>query len=125
MGLFAFFSKGGSSDGLKSESKYKQAQEDETSLGNILLEMELVTEQDLEEAIKIQRSQLMLGGILVRMGVITAAQLEEALLVQRVRRNRARSRDVIAANSIKQKKLVEEVKQGFVDLNQKMAVGKE
>jgi len=120
MGLLAFFHGGGDEEGNSGE-KYDRAKEDETSLGNILLEKGYVTQVELEEAIKIQKSQSLLGRILVNMGVITEEQLEEVLLEQKIRRKEARAQDLIKSNSKKHERLVKEVQGQLSSLASKYA----
>lgn len=97
--------------------QFEKASRDGTSLGNILLELGYVTEEDLEEAIRIQKSQSMLGSILVdQMKAITMSQLEEALLEQKIRRNKANLREITKFQAVKQNQLVTEVAEGFRNL---------
>jgi hypothetical protein len=125
MGLRAFFN----GDGDKKEDKYVKAQEDETSLGNILLGLGYVSEKALEVAIKIQKSQMMLGRILVNMGPeqggITEEQLEEALLEQKVLRKKARAREVIKSNAKRHRRLVGEVRNQLSSLDKKYSIASE
>ena len=114
MGLLAFFN--GSDE---PNEKYTKAKEDDTSLGNILLEKGYVSTETLEEAIKIQKSQSLLGRILVGMGAITEEQLEDVLLEQKIRRKKARARDVIKSNSKRHRRLIGEVQEHLCSLGQK------
>jgi len=121
MGLLAFLN-----GGTKKNGKYDKAEKDDSSLGNILIELGHITMVELEKAIAIQKSQSLLGSILVNMDAITEEQLEEALFEQRVRRKTARDRDVIAANSKRHHRLVGEVQDKLVSLSNKYsAVGEE
>jgi len=116
MGMLDLFNGGGGEN-----TKYTEAREDETSLGNILLEKGYVTEEVLEEAIKIQKSQSLLGRILINMGVITEDQLEEVLLEQKIRRKQARDQDLIKSNSKRHGRLVKEVQVQLNSLANKYA----
>lgn len=127
MGLFALFNVGTEQD--EELNKYSKAEDDQTSLGNILLEKGFVTEKVLGEAIKIQKSQSLLGRILVGMGPdrggITEGQLREALLEQKILRKKARAREVIEANSKKHGQLVDEVQNQLLCIGRKYsAAGK-
>lgn len=130
MGLLAFFN--GGDDGKKKKDKedwYVKAREDETSLGNVLLDLGYIAEEALEIAIKIQRSQTMLGRILVNMGPkeggITEEQLEEALLEQKIRRKKAHVQDVIKSNSKRHQRLVGEVRSQLNSLDRKYSTASE
>lgn len=133
MGLFAFFTGVHTEDGDgerdKQETKFIQAQKDETSLGNILLEFGYVTPEILEQAIKIQKSQSLLGSILVNMkpeaGGITEEQLEEALLEQKIRRRKAKPLEVIRSNSRRHRRLVDEVQDRLTSLDRKYLTASE
>lgn len=130
MGLFAFFNGGsGEKKDKRDEDRCVKAQEDETSLGNILLGLGYISEEALEVAIKIQKSQTMLGRILVKMGPkkggITEEQLEEALLEQKVRRKKARVQDVIRSNSKRHRRLVGEVRSQLNSLDRKCSTASE
>lgn len=123
MGLFALFNGGNSGD--EQRDKYEKAQEDETSLGNVLLDLGYVSMETLEVAIKIQKSQSMLGRILVGMKEITEEQLDDALLEQKIRRKKARASDVIKSNSKRHSRLIADVKKRFLSLGQKYSTASE
>jgi hypothetical protein len=129
MGLIAFFSNPEPGPEKEQEEKFAQAQKDDTSLGNILLEKGYVSEDALERAIRIQKSQSLLGRILVNMGPdsggITEEQLEEALLEQKIRRKKAKASEVIKANSKRHDRLVEEVQDQLTSLDRKYATAGE
>jgi hypothetical protein len=122
MGLITFLNGGGNEENQPGD-KYERAKEDETSLGNVLLDLGYVTQEALEEAIKIQKSQSLLGRILVEMGPrrggITEEQLKDALLEQKVRRRKARAAEVIKSNSKRHQRLVGEVQEHLSSLNKK------
>lgn len=93
------------------EDSYKKAAEDKTSIGSILLELKYVTPEDLEAAIKVQKSRAPLGRILVDdMKVITEDQLEEALLEQKIRRKKASLKEMSRFHSKRNGRMVTEVK---------------
>jgi len=120
MGLFGFFfSAGGDDSNGEQKDKYAKAQKDETSLGNVLLDLGYVSEETLEVAIKIQKSQSMLGRILVNMDEITEEQLKDALLEQKILRKTARAQEVIKSNTRRHSRLVEEVQSRLMSLDQK------
>lgn len=61
---------------------------DPNSLGNILLAFENVTPSDLEEAIayQLRNQDTLLGETMIRLKMITQEQLDEAIIMQRKRR---------------------------------------
>jgi len=66
----------------------KKPEDDPTSIGNVLVEMKLLSESDLEriiEEFKASKEEL-LGQFIVRKSAITDDQLELALLKQKVMR---------------------------------------
>lgn len=100
--------------GTEGKDQYEAAAEDKNSLGNILLDLGYISSDDLEKAIRIQRSQMKLGQILVReLEVLTEEQLEEALVEQRIRQGKARHRETAAHYSQKKKQLVRQIETGL------------
>lgn len=90
---------------------YKKAAEDQTSIGRILIEFEYITPEDLEVAIRVQKSKAPLGRILVDdMKVITEDQLEEALLEQKIRRKKASLKEMSRFHSKRNGRMVSEVR---------------
>jgi hypothetical protein len=73
---------------LKANGRQKvdEPKEDPTSLGNIAVEAEFVTKEDLDEALAAQEAQLKIGQILVERGKITESQLKNLIFEQKVRR---------------------------------------
>lgn len=72
--------------------------DDKTSIGNVLLELGLVTRVQLDEALQRQAARAPLGAILVEMGAVTDEQLEHALAHQALRRgDRKAAERVLAA----------------------------
>lgn len=68
--------------------------EDSTSIGQVLLDMKLVTKEALDEAVARKINGHPLGLILVEMGAISTRQLDEALLKQKVLRGSAKPAEV-------------------------------
>lgn len=93
----------------KGSDRFEAAQEDETSIGNILVDMGYVTSDQLNQAIEVQKMQAPVGEILVRMGAITREQLEEALMIQKVNRGEASTREEAQLYRTQKKRLMGEV----------------
>jgi hypothetical protein len=93
----------------ENKDRFSVAQEDETSLGNILVEMGYVTIEQLQNAVEIQKMQAPIGEILVRMEIITREQLEEALMIQKVNRGEATTREESQLYRTQRKRLMGEV----------------
>ena len=77
--------------------------EDPTSLGAILLELGLVTHEQLEMVIKQQRlmrEETMLGVLLVHNGILTQTELDIALSAQRGMREKSRIKQAMAVANI-------------------------
>lgn len=84
-----------------------QAKGDKTSLGNILVDMGYITSEQLEEAIKIQKSQKLLGEVLVdEMKAITSDQLDEALFEQQLRRKKIRRDEILKLHAKRRRRLL-------------------
>ena len=87
------------------DEDFERAGADETSLGNILVELGFISKEQLQEAIAVQRTRVPeIGGILVELGFITQEQLEEALLKQRILRGKAKPREVTDFERAKRKR---------------------
>ncbi len=56
------------------------------SIGQIAVERQYITREDLAEALCVQRQRMKLGQILVDLGKLTEEQLGDLLLEQRIRR---------------------------------------
>ena len=103
------------------EAKLERGALNDDSLGNILLELGYITREQLEAAIRIQKSQIRLGVILVEeLGAITTEQLEEALLEQEIRKKKNNLRALKKLYSRKQNRLVSEVKNSMTVLAAKV-----
>lgn len=84
---------------------YVRAAEDETSIGNILIELGHVTQGQLSEAVEVQRSRVPeLGGVLIELGFINPEQLDEALLRQRILRGKASKKEITEYERRKRKR---------------------
>ena len=74
----------------------KQARQDPTSLGNILVKKGYLTKDQLETAVTQQmRETPHLGEVLIRLGFITQQQCEDALFEQKVLRGEISDRDLL------------------------------
>lgn len=93
----------------KDVDRFSVAGEDDTSIGNILVELGFVTDDQLKEAVEIQRRANPLGKILVEMGAITDEQLDEALMQQRIKRGEASNREQTLFHRRKKTRLVGEI----------------
>jgi hypothetical protein len=79
----------------------EKAQEDETSLGNVLLRMGVIKEGDLRAAVKLQQDQdRLLGKLLVMTKIISEEELEEAVRTQADLRHRHPARGARAVARI-------------------------
>jgi len=77
--------------------------EDPTSLGAVLLELGLVTQEQLNDVIEQQqhmREETMLGVLLVHNGVLTQSELEIALSAQQGMREENRTNQALAVANI-------------------------
>lgn len=77
--------------------------DDPTSLGAILLELGLVTDEQLEEVVAQQRQmreETMLGVLLVHNGILTQTELDIALSAQRGMREENRTNQAMAVADI-------------------------
>lgn len=78
-------------------------QHDPTSLGAVLLELGLVTQEQLDMVIEQQRhmrEETMLGVLLVHNGVLTQTELDIALSAQRGMREKSRTKQAMAVANI-------------------------
>jgi len=94
-------------------NKKAKARRDKSSIGNILIDMGLVTEKVLDEAVQLQKDSQMLGQILIQMKVITEVNLKEALLEQKIRRKKASLGEIHKTYSKKRRQILKEVNGGF------------
>jgi len=102
--MFGILKKNGKND------RYVLAEQDENSLGNILVEMGFVTQAQLDEAVRIQKQKApKIGEILVEMKILTEQQLEEAILYQRVRRGEASVAEETKFHGKRKRRLLKEV----------------
>lgn len=86
------------------------AQNDKTSIGNVLLDLGLVTTEQLSKALNIQEAQSPeLGTILIDLGAIDKTQLEFALLKQKELRGDASTREVIRLHRLERRSLIKSV----------------
>lgn len=69
------------------------SQEHPDSIGNMAVERGYITTEDLAEALRVQRERMKLGQILVELGKLSEEQLECLLLEQRIRRGERISAD--------------------------------
>ena len=115
MNLRAFFN-GSSRD------PHEEAQDDETSFGNILLQKGYITQEELGEAVVIQKSQAKLGEILkeVTEGRLTDDHIEEALMEQKIQRKKASHKEIRAFHSEKKQKLAHGITGSFTDIVAKL-----
>ena len=78
------------------KAKYEIAAADETSLGNILVKLGFITQEDLAKAVGIQKSKTpFIGEILVDLKMIRVDQLEFALMQQKISRGKASRKEEI------------------------------
>ena len=120
MGFMTYFNGAKDSRGIV-EDPHSAAKKDPHSIGNILKEWGYVTDEELEQAVKIQKSQQALGQILIDVtdGRLTNEQVEDAFMEQKIRRNKASHKEVMAFNSKKKKRLALGIREGFpIDRNQ-------
>jgi len=68
--------------------RYERAAEDPDSFGNIAKQKGFVSDEDLKRALRVQRERAPLGEILLELKIITELQLEEIILEQDRRRAR-------------------------------------
>jgi len=95
---------------FRTHDPFKAAQEDDTSLGNILIEKGFITLEQLNEALEIQRSQKKLGEVLVEdMMVITGDQLDEVLVEQQLRRREISRAEFLDLCSKKRRRLMTKI----------------
>jgi hypothetical protein len=76
---------------------------DPTSIGNILLAMGAVTEEQLRATLKEQRrlrEDQMLGKLLVASGIVSTSQLERAMETQRVMRSKKKVNAAMAVADV-------------------------
>ena len=78
-----------------SRQKIEEPKDDPTSIGNIALEAEFITQEDLDEALIVQEARLKLGKILVDLGKITQSQLKDLIFEQKVRRGEVTDKKAI------------------------------
>jgi len=82
--------------------KFEKARIDETSIGNILVDLGFITQEDLDRAIEIQRRQAPIGEILTQMRrddgspVLQREQLDIALMKQKIARGEAGHREELS-----------------------------
>jgi hypothetical protein len=114
MGFMAYFN--GNSD------PHEVACKDPDSIGSILREWGYVTDDELEKAVKIQKSQQQLGQILIDLtdGRLTNEQVEEAFMEQKIRRRKASHREITAFNSRKKRRLVSGIQTEFATICTKL-----
>lgn len=68
------------------EQTFLEARRDPNSIGNMALAKGWITEEDLREALTVQRERFKLGEILVELGKLSAEQRDELLIEQRLAR---------------------------------------
>jgi len=74
-------------DPLKTQEEvFEEAMEDPLSIGNLAVTNNIITQEDLTEAVNVQRKRLRIGQILIDMGKLSEPQLEELLLEQKIKR---------------------------------------
>jgi len=92
------------------KDRFVIAEQDDSSLGNILVEMGFVTKDQLDEAVRIQKQKApKIGEILVEMKILTEQQLEEAILYQRVKRGEASFVEETKFHGKRKRRLIKEM----------------
>lgn len=77
---------------------FEQAAADPHSLGNLAVNLGLITSEDLDKALEVQRQRIpKLGQIMVDIGMLTEEQRDELLFEQRRRRGQKISADELHA----------------------------
>lgn len=79
-------------------------EEDPNSIGNLAVELRFITEETLKKAIRTQKERMRLGEILLDMKVITSDQLAELLFEQRLRRGEASREEIRKFERIRQQR---------------------
>lgn len=95
--------------------KKRSAADDPASLGNILIQLGLITREQLDLALQKQAQAAPLGEILVGMGSITQSQLEWALVQQSLARGEKQAAERVLAYSATS---LREVTKSFTELGQ-------
>lgn len=93
----------------------KTDREDPNSIGSILKEWGYVTEDELEKAVKVQKSERTFSQILIEVtdGRLTDEQVGEAFMEQKIRKGKATRREISVFNSKKKRRLVQQIQEGF------------
>ena len=92
---------------------------DGTSLGTILIELQMVTVSQLSAAGRLPQAAKCVGEVLIRMKVIRRKQLKEAVLVQRVQRKVASDREIRLFQKAKKKRLIDHIESGLAKASSK------
>lgn len=75
--------------------KDKKADAEDTSLGNVLLDLGHISRDDLKQALEIQKSKApRIGEILIELELATEDQVYEAVLKQKMLRGKASDREI-------------------------------
>jgi ASC-1-like (ASCH) protein len=94
----------------------KTPERDPWSIGNLALKRGYITQDDLSEAVRIQKERLPLGEILMEMGKLTKDQLDELLFEQKVLRGEISKGDQIKFERKKLKHQLEALTSNFKEV---------
>jgi len=103
----------------------KMAKNDPSSLGNILLEKDKISEEELSKAVDHQTSQRLLGEILkeVTSGRLTDDDIHDACMEQKIRRNQCSFKEESDYYRRRKKKLTDDINDSFTAIETKLAGG--
>lgn len=94
-------------------------EDDASSIGNLAIELGFITKEDLLAAILVQQTRLPLGEILIEMGKLNEDQLSELLFEQRVRRGEVKNEQQILEHQQKRKRRrLKQVQRGFREVRE-------
>jgi hypothetical protein len=94
---------------------FSRAAADPSSIGNLAIEQGLITQDELEKALEVQRQKIpKLGEIMIEIGMVTEEQRDELLFEQRRRRGQKIStEELLGFERRKMRHRLEGLKAGF------------
>jgi hypothetical protein len=112
--MFGFPHRGNDNTPVMDQDPFEDAKNDPHSMGNLAIEKGYITEEDLREALKVQKERLKLGDILVEMGKLTFSQRDELLMEQSILRGEVSDKKILLKyETTRKRNRLEQMKQKF------------
>lgn len=94
---------------------FSRAAADPSSLGNLAIERGIISQEDLDRALDVQRQQVpKLGEVMIQIGMVTEEQRDDLLFEQRRRRGqKIATEELLAHERRKMRRRLEGLKAGF------------